>query len=130
MKWMSSRWVRESAGGATTPGDARPAALARHVEEPRRQPEAVQGADPLPEAGAGRRVQEDAPVREEAHVDPGIGQRQLGHHANDGRLLRGGALQELGPRRRVEEEVADLDGRAGGRLGRAGLLHHPALARR
>ncbi len=112
------------------PGDARPRPLARHVEEPRPEPEAVQGADPLPEAGAGRRVQEHAPVREEANVDPGVGQRQLGHDANDGRLLRGGALQELGPRRRVEEQVPHLDGRAGGRVGGTGLLHHPALARR
>ena len=51
-------------------------------------------------------------------MDPGVGQRQLGHDADDGRLLRGGALQELGPRRRVEEQVPHLDGRAGGRVGR------------
>ena len=109
-------------------GHARPRTFARHVEEPGRQPEAVQRADPLPQAGARGSVQEDAPVREEAEVDPRIGQRQLGHDANDGRLLRGGALQELGPRRRVEEQIPDLDGRAGCRVGRARLPHDPALS--
>ena len=113
MRWMSSRWVRESAGGATTPATRAPAPSPDTSRSRAASPKPYRAPTRSRRPAPGGRVQEDAPVREEANVDPGVGQRQLGHDANDGRLLRGGALQELGPRRRVEEQVPHLDGRAG-----------------
>ena len=75
-------------------------------------PLAVDLVEPLLERTGRRRFEQHALAALEREADLRVAERQLGDEPRDLRGLRGIGLQELSPRRQVEEEIADLDQRA------------------
>ena len=85
--------------------DLDPVALARDRQEPLGELVAQERADPVAEPLRGGRVQDRPAVVARAEVHAGIRECQLGQEPERRRQLGRGALQELEPRGRVEEEV-------------------------
>ena len=110
------------------PGEPRASPFARHVEQPLGEPESVEGSEARPGSVRRRSVEHEPGVGGDADVDAGMRENQLGHRADDRRLLRGRALQELRAGGCVEEEVPDLDRGAGRPLDLLRRLDHAALA--
>jgi hypothetical protein len=86
---------------------------------PRRQ-------QPLLGAGGRRQVERRAAVVQQLEPDPRVGQGQPQHHLRDVPELGRRPLDELAPGGGVEEEVSDLDGRAGVAGGGLGVGDRPA----
>ena len=81
---------------------------------------AEQLKEPLGHSGRRRTLEELAAAARQREADLRIAERHLRHQPRDLRRLRLIRLEELAPRRQVEEEVGDLDARA---FRRADLAH-------